>query len=151
MKLNKVCLAAINSKYIHSSLSILSLGKMCEVYAESYGIEKPEIVITEKTVNDSFESVAYSILSTNAKIYAFAVYIWNVDFVSKLCKYIKSVDENNIVILGGPEASFMKNHYTFNDNDYNYIVCGEGERCFFALLCEINGISVPGEWNYTED
>ena len=151
MKYNKVCLTSLNAKYIHSSLSLLSLVHMCGVYANRLALPTPEVIPVEKTINDSLESVIDSILKTEAKIYAFSVYIWNVHFVSKICKYLKAVDRQNIIILGGPEVSYVSKHGEFDDTDYDYIISGEGERCFFALLCELNGFSVPNDWNYTAE
>lgn len=151
MKYNKVCLTSVNSKYIHSSLSLMSLSNMCRVYSQKLSFQSPEILTVEKTVNDSFDSIIYSILNTKADIYAFSVYIWNVRLVSKICKYLKSADSRCIIILGGPEVSFTENHGEFDSSDYDYIISGEGERCFFALLCELNGFDVPDEWNYTSD
>lgn len=143
----KINLISINSKFIHSSLAVLSISKMYKVYAESSDINMPELTVTETTINDSFDSIINSVMN-GADVFAFSVYIWNINTVERVCRYIRKAKPESVIILGGPEVSYGTD---MPDFCYDYLISGEGERAFFALVCELNGKSVPNEWNYTAD
>lgn len=144
--MKKINFVSINSKFIHSSLAAAEIEKMYGVYSGQLGVSLPELTVTETTVNDSFDSIAYSVLN-GADTFAFSVYIWNISLVEKLCRHIRLAKPDSTIILGGPEVSYG----TPLANCCDYIICGEGERAFFALVCELNGISVPEAWNYIAD
>lgn len=143
----KINLISINSKFIHSSLAVLSISKMYSVYAQQFDVTMPELTVTETTINDSFDSIVYSVMN-GADVYAFSVYIWNISLVERLCRHIKLAQPDSIIILGGPEVSYGTD---IADGCFDYIISGEGERAFFALICELNGIIVSDEWKYTVD
>lgn len=143
----KINLVSINSKFIHSTLAALSISKMYGVYAKRLGADLPELTVTETTINDSFDSIVYSVMN-GADVFAFSVYIWNVSLVERLCRHIRLAKPDSIIILGGPEVSFGTD---IAEECFDYIVSGEGERAFFSLVCELNGIAVPAEWHYTAD
>ncbi|MCQ2485985.1 MAG: DUF4080 domain-containing protein [Clostridia bacterium] len=144
--MKKINLVSVNSKFIHSSLAVLSISKMYEVYAEKFCAPLPELTVTETTINDSFDSIVYSVMN-GADVYAFSVYIWNVNIIERLCKHIKTAQPDSIIILGGPEVSYG----TPIEKCCDYIISGEGERAFFALICELNSIAIPNEWDYKAD
>lgn len=141
----KINLVSVNSKFIHSSLAAASIKKMYDVYSEKLNISLPELTVTETTINDSFDSIVYSVMN-GADVFAFSVYIWNVSLVERLCRHIRKAKPDSTVILGGPEVSYGTD---IDESCYDYIISGEGERAFFALICELNGIAVPAEWKYT--
>ena len=143
----KINLVSINSKFIHSSLAALSISKMYNVYADKLDVTMPELTVTETTINDSFDSIVYSVMN-GADVYAFSVYIWNVSLVERLCRHIKLAQPESIIILGGPEVSYGTD---ISDECFDYIISGEGERTFFALACELNGVKVPDGWKFTAD
>ena len=143
----KINLVSINSKFIHSSLAVLSISKMYNKYADKLDVTMPELTVTETTINDSFDSIVYSVMN-GADVYAFSVYIWNVNLVEKLCRHIKLAQPESIIILGGPEVSYGTD---ISDECCDYIISGEGERTFFALICELNGIKAPDKWKYTAE
>lgn len=147
MSLNKINLISVNSKYIHSSLAAASLERMYNKYSQSFNFVLPELTVTELSVNDSFDSLAYSVLN-GADVFAFSVYIWNVSLVERLCRHIRLAKPESIIILGGPEVSYGTD---ISEELYDYIISGEGERAFFALICELGGIAVPEAWNYSSD
>ena len=145
--MHKINLISVNSKFIHSSLAVLSLETMYYKYADLFSLNMPELTVTERTINDSFDSLIHSVIN-GADIYAFSVYIWNVSLVKKICRYIRLAKPGSTIILGGPEISYTTD---FDENDYDYIISGEGERAFFALICEICGFFISHEWNYIKD
>lgn len=144
--MKKINFISLNSKFIHSSLAAAEIEKMYGVYSKRFRVKLPELTVTETTINDSFDSIAYSVLN-GADTFAFSVYIWNKSLVERLCRHIRIAQPDSTIILGGPEVSYGTPLETCCD----YIICGEGERAFFALVCELNGIPVPESWNYTSD
>ena len=135
----KIC--AVNSKFIHSNLAVHSLACYFRQLCKDIKIE-----ICEFTVNDVYKNVLFDILSDKPEVIAFSVYIWNVDFISKLCGDIKKIAPQIKIILGGPEVSFDV-PFSFSEEIYDYIIAGEGERAFFCLVSELYGNDIS---NYSE-
>lgn len=125
-----VLLCALNSKFIHSCLAVHSLKK----YALKKGYPKEKIIIKEFTVNDTLDRILDGIFSEKADAVAFSVYIWNCEYVAKLCKIIKKISPETAVILGGPEVSYIEKHPLFDEGSFDFIIKGEGEKKFYSLL-----------------
>lgn len=145
--MKKINLVSVNSKYIHSSPAVAEIKKMYGVYAEKFGYNMPELTVTESTINDSFDSIIYSVMN-GADVFAFSVYIWNVSLVERICRHIRTAQPDSLIILGGPEVSYGTD---ISEECYDYIISGEGERTFFALVNELNGLTVPEEWKYSAE
>ena len=96
----KALICSLNSKYIHSSLAPWCLAGGIEEYTTDV-----EYDVLECTINESFEDVCKKISSIDFDIIGFCTYIWNVNYVEKLCEYVKSVKQA-VVVLGGPEAGY---------------------------------------------
>lgn len=131
MKTNpNVLLCALNSKFIHSCLAVYSLKK----YATANGYPKEKITIKEFTINDTLDFILNGICSRQYDAIAFSVYIWNCEYVAKLCRIIKKISPGKTIILGGPEVSYIENHPLFRNDDIDFILRGEGEKNFLTLL-----------------
>lgn len=131
MKSNpKILLCALNSKFIHSCLAVYSLKK----YAVKAGYETEKILIKEFTINDTLDYILEGIFSTKADAVAFSVYIWNVEYVSKLCRILKKISPETTIILGGPEVTYTEKHPYFDEGDFDFILRGEGEKSFYSLI-----------------
>ena len=126
----KVLLCALNSKFIHSCLAVHSLKK----FAVSRGYNKEKISIKEFTINDNIDFILHGIFSENPETIAFSVYIWNVEYVSRLCRIIKKISPETEIILGGPEVSYIEKHPFFDEKDFDFILKGEGEKSFYELI-----------------
>ncbi len=133
----KTLLCGISSKYIHSTPAVYCLKKASEYYANLYSAKIGDIDIFEASVNDSYDAILYNIVNLTPDCIGFSVYIWNVDLISKLCSDIKKMLPDTVIILGGPEVSFGIDANVFPVGSYDYVICGEGERAFFCLLCEL--------------
>lgn len=127
----RTLLCAVNSKYIHSNPAIYYLSTQAKELEGMYGGNIGEIDLKEFTVNDVYENVLYEIMTKKYDIVAFSVYIWNVMFVSRLTQDIKKVDPNCLIVVGGPEVTYGTEHTSLV---YDYVIQGEGERAFYALL-----------------
>lgn len=122
----KVVLVAINAKYIHTNLA---------VYLLKANTDLP-VSILEFTIKDSVDMMVEKILECAPNVIGFSVYIWNVSLIQSLTKIIKS-RHKAIVVWGGPEVSYDASHFLHN-HLVDYIICGEGELSFSALLHAIN-------------
>ncbi|MCQ2471963.1 MAG: DUF4080 domain-containing protein [Clostridia bacterium] len=140
MDKKKIILAAINSKFIHSSAAVRCVKVGADRILPWYEFETH---IFEGSINDAIERLVYGIMKSRPDIVGFSVYIWNVSFIERICKTIKSIDSNIKIILGGPEVSYGIDHTNFSDDDYDMIVCGEGENAFPAAVMKLYQKEIP--------
>jgi len=121
----KILLVGINAKFVHTNLAIRYIKSYCSGF---------NIVIKEYTVNDLINNVLEDKLCYKPDIIGFSCYIWNIEFILKLCSSLKKINSNIRIILGGPEVSFDVNEF-MNDNPYiDYIIKGEGEISSYKLF-----------------
>ncbi|KNF07505.1 Fe-S oxidoreductase [Gottschalkia purinilytica] len=122
-----ILITTLNSKFIHTSLSIRYL----KSYSES---EFPNIDIEEYTINQSVDYITGEIFKKECDIVAFSCYIWNIESTLEICERLKIVNPDIKIILGGPEVSFdsedIMKRYEFVD----FVIDGEGEETFKELL-----------------
>jgi radical SAM superfamily enzyme YgiQ (UPF0313 family) len=142
----RTLLCAVNSKYVHSNPAVWSIYTQAREFEKTYGFDIGEIVIKEYTVNDVYENVLYDILTNKYDVIGFSVYIWNVTYVSRLTQDIKKVNPECIIIIGGPEVGYGTEHTSLV---YDYVVQGEGERAFYALMVSLvkkENVKLPFEF-----
>ena len=142
----RTLLCAVNSKYVHSNPAVWSIYTQAREFEKTYGFDIGEIVIKEYTVNDVYENVLYDILTNKYDVIGFSVYIWNVAYVSRLTQDIKKVNPECIIIIGGPEVGYGTEHTSLV---YDYVVQGEGERAFYALMVSLvkkENVKLPFEF-----
>ena len=126
-----IVLTTINAKWTHPSLALRllkanlgSLETQCEIM--EFALRQP---LCEKTA---------PLLAAHPRILGVSVSIWNhlatIELLEALEKEWKKREERPIVVLGGPEISYLP-----NDADIfmyaDYVIRGEGETVFSAL-CE---------------
>ncbi len=139
----KTLITTLNSKYIHTSLSLRLL------YVATY--KSFDIDFKEYTIKDSIEHICKDLLSMNLDVIAFSCYIWNIEYIKELCILLKQYNPHLIIILGGPEVTYEP-EYFLNKYSCDYIISGEGEETFPRLLeclennddIHIDGISYKG-------
>lgn len=127
----KTIIVTLNSKFIHSSLSIRYLKSYCEDVF-------PDIKIAEYTINQGNDYITGEIFKQAPDIVAFSCYIWNIKSILEISERLKIVKPDVKIILGGPEVSYdgadiMKKHFYID-----FIIYGEGEETFRQLLINLN-------------
>ena len=115
----KYLLTTLNSKYIHTSLSVRCLyASVKDFFDVSY---------CEYTINDSMSYICSDIYKTGADVICFSAYIWNFSQTLTVCDNLKKANPDILIVLGGPEVTYTGaetiNNYRFVD----YVVSGEGE------------------------
>lgn len=140
----QVLLTAINSKYIHTALGMR--------YIREYAKERHQIQLLEETINTPILTVLEKIMDSQATVYGFSVHIWNKLFVFRLIKMLKKLRPDAVVVIGGPEVAFDSERIFSELPVVDYIVQGEGEQVFAALLDALEaGESVPCHIAYKKD
>lgn len=121
-----IVLTTLNSKFIHSALSIR--------YLKSYSQDIAPIELMEFTVNQNLDYIVGEIYKKDPDIIGFSTYIWNREETFQICEVLKIIKPKLKIILGGPEVSFdgegILKKYWFID----FIIYGEGEITFKELL-----------------
>lgn len=121
----KTLLIGINSKYIHPTLSIYQL---------AYNTTYP-VTLKEFTIKDSITKIMSYINNEKPDLVGFSVYIWNINIVKEIIKYIR--ETNTMILLGGPEVSYNAEDYILN-NEADFVINNEGEESFHLLLDALN-------------
>ncbi|MEA4816588.1 MAG: B12-binding domain-containing radical SAM protein [Lachnospiraceae bacterium] len=122
----KILLVAINSKYIHTSLAVRTLG--------AYSGFK-EVSFVEYTINNHIDFIIKDIYEKKPEAVAFSCYIWNIDIILKVAEVLKTVKPDIKIILGGPEVSFDAFYVLSNYEYIDIVISGEGELSF-KQFCE---------------
>ncbi len=140
----QVVLSAINSKYIHTGLGLRYVGE----YAKTQG---HEVKLIEETINTPILAVLEKIMAEKAKVYGFSVHIWNKPFVFRLIRMLRQLRPEAVIVIGGPEVAFDAERIFAELPQADYIVQGEGELVFSALLTYLErGGVIPKHIAYLE-
>ena len=122
-----VVLSTLNSKFIHSSLSLRYLKAYGEAHGQAYDI-------VEYTINMPVLHILSDITEHDIDILGFACYIWNIEMTLHVVDMVKAVRPDIKIVLGGPEVSFTADELLERCPNIDYIVQGEGEEAFHALV-----------------
>lgn len=120
----KTLITTLNSKFIHTSLSLRLL------YVGSK--DSHDVDFKEYTIKDDLLHIRDDILAQNVDIVAFSCYIWNIEYIKMLCTLLKE-KQDVVIILGGPEVTYEP-EYFIDHYDIDYVMSGEGELTFKQLL-----------------
>ena len=122
-----VVLSTLNSKFIHSSLALRYLKAYGEAHGQAYDI-------VEYTINMPVLHIISDITEHDIDILGFACYIWNIEMTLHVVDMVKAVRPDIKIVLGGPEVSFTADELLERCPNIDYIVQGEGEEAFHALV-----------------
>ena len=138
----KIVLAAVNAKFIHSSLAIRDL----RAYAEAHCSDGQDSVIelAEYTINQLPDRVLADLYLRHPDVIAFSCYIWNTEYVSSLLPDLHQILPQAELWLGGPEVSYDASQVLRRFPFLRGVMAGEGEITFTRLadayaLAEKNG------------
>lgn len=126
-----VVLSTLNSKFIHSSLALRYLKAYGEAHGQAYDI-------VEYTINMPVLHILSDITEHDIDILGFACYIWNIEMTLHVVDMVKAVRPDIKIVLGGPEVSFTADELLARCPNIDYIVQGEGEEAFHALVTALH-------------
>ena len=134
----KIILATINAKWIHPSLALRLLK------ANLKELEN-ECEILEFALRQPLNEKLSPILSSGALVFGLSISVWNHLASLELLKELHAkwhAHQKPIVVLGGPEVSFLdENSSIFQYSDY--VIRGEGEESFRLLCMDLLGGDNP--------
>ncbi len=131
-----ILLCAINSKYIHTSLSVRELYH----YADDERVQFKEFTINEKPYD-----IMSAIYELKCDAVLFSCYIWNIEYVCEVAQLLKQVSPDIQIVLGGPEVSYNSIHVMQKYDFVDAIIRGEGELTFSEYLkygLDIDGMTL---------
>ena len=126
-----VVLSTLNSKFIHSSLALRYLKAYGQAHGQAYDI-------VEYTINMPVLHILSDITEHDIDVLGFACYIWNIEMTLHVVDMVKSVRPDIKIVLGGPEVSFTADELLERCPNIDYIVQGEGEEAFHALVTALH-------------
>lgn len=136
--MKKNLILGINSKFVHTNLAI----RYIKNYVEKYSNIKMELL--ERTINNSISDIISDIFRYRSNKILISTYIWNKEYVFKLIKELKKIDENIQIILGGPEVSYNSMQLMEENKEIDIIIQGEGEETALELFTKNNLRDVKG-------
>ncbi len=128
----KILLVSLDAKFIHSNLALR--------YLESYYLEHCQRALPvdftrlEFTINQQISRIVAQLYEQKADLIGFSCYIWNIEMIQKIIRNFKKVAPETMIVLGGPEVSFDSADCMQEYPEIDYIICGEGESAFAALI-----------------
>ena len=120
-------LIGCSSQYVHTNLAVYYLSAACHK-------EGIPLTLLHTTVNRDSADTLRELLTLSPDTAAFSCYLWNIEFVLRLAADLKAVRPGLRVILGGPEVSFNASRLLEKHDQIDYVLCGEGEESYPALL-----------------
>ena len=123
----KILFVAQNAKYVHTNIAVRYLSKFISQkgFCASF---------SEFTINQPKDLVLRKLYMSDADVYGFSCYIWNIERVLSVAKDLKVVKPNSKIILGGPEVSFENEDFLKEHSYIDAIIKGEGEYGTLELL-----------------
>lgn len=122
-----ILLSTINASYIHASIGLRYL------YA-NLGELQAAAKICEYTSHLSPLDIVEKLLAFNPEIIGFGVYIWNVEYTTRVIRLLKTLKPDIVIIIGGPEVSYeYEQQEIFRISDH--LIRGSADLSF-AVLCQ---------------
>ncbi len=131
----KITLFALNGSYAHTALGVRCL-------AGALGAAGIPAEIIEGNLQDRSRALLARLYESDAALYGFSCYIWNIDAMLQLAQDLKALRPDCRILLGGPEVSFATERFTslpFVD----HIIKGEGERAIVTLARSLSRGEAP--------
>lgn len=127
----KVVLAALNAKFIHTSLALRYLKAYCQ---NDFDIELAEYTIKDPAIN-----IVSDIFVRDPDVVGFSCYIWNIEETLRIVRMLRKIRPGISIVLGGPEVSYDTELWLERNPEIDFIVKGEGEETLHQLLSELAG------------
>ncbi|MCC2685798.1 MAG: hypothetical protein K0R75_2697, partial [Paenibacillaceae bacterium] len=98
-----IVIAALNSKFIHTSLALRYLKAFCE----------PDfpIQMAEFTNKDPVMNIVSDLYQRKPDILGFSCYIWNIEETIQVIRVLRKVMPQTRIVLGGPEVSYDTDYW----------------------------------------
>ena len=129
----KIVLTAIAPRYSGSPLAPYLLRSYA--YKDKILGKKSRIGVHCYFTEHDNDYIIKKLLNADPEIIGFSTYVWNINKILEISREIKKIKKSVTIILGGPEATGLKERLLVNNNlDIDVIVLGEGEVTFSELV-----------------
>lgn len=139
----KVLLVALNAHYMHTNLA---LRQMKAALPDG----RFDVELVEGHINLPFWDMLMRVARAKPRVVGLSTYIWNVEYVLKLCRALKRALPGAVIFLGGPEAAYNAQAVLEQNPSVDLVLSGEGERSLEGLLRALEAGAdlqeVPGAW-----
>ena len=126
--MKKIVLLAVNSKYVHSALSVWILKESLRRFSRyEYNCN-----VVERTIQQSCGEIADDVAAYTPDIVGISAYIWNSAMIPEIIRALRKRQSDVVIILGGPESLIGEEYWKNHGADY--VLKGEGELSFPALV-----------------
>ena len=115
----RVLLTTLNSKYIHSNLSIRYLYMASLEYRRN-------IELKEFNINNDENYIYTEIVRGEYDLVCFSCYIWNIERTMRIAENLKKARPNIRILLGGPEVSYEAISFMRKNKYVDFVIIGEG-------------------------
>jgi anaerobic magnesium-protoporphyrin IX monomethyl ester cyclase len=124
-----IALVALHASYSHSSLALQSIAAYAkpETYFDS--IHQYEVL-----VNSNHQPLLEALVEQNPRIIGFSTYLWNITAAIHLCRLLKQLLPQVVVVFGGPEAGPRGKSLLADIPSLDFVIRGEGEAAFNDLV-----------------
>ncbi len=126
----RVLLTTLNSKYIHSNLSIRYLYMAAIEYRRN-------IELKEFTINNDENYIYTEIVRGEYDLICFSCYIWNIERTMKIAENLKKACPDVKILFGGPEVSFESVSFMRKNKYVDFVIIGEGEETFKKIMAQV--------------
>lgn len=135
--MSQIVLTTLNARFPHAAFGLrYLLANMAEL--------APLTILKEFTLGLRERDMVEQILKENPAIVGLSVYIWNAGPMATVCRLLKTLRPDIIVVVGGPEASYeWEGSPLFDFADY--LIRGEGDLAFAALCRSLLGGEPPAD------
>ncbi|MCL1831238.1 MAG: B12-binding domain-containing radical SAM protein, partial [Oscillospiraceae bacterium] len=124
----KLTLLAINTKFLHSSLSVwYLLGGL-----KQFALHSHDCLVVEATINQNLESIVERVVNSEPDLVGISTYIWNIRMLPELIEKLRQRLPKVTILLGGPEAGSNAEYWLNHRADF--VLRGEGEYSIAALV-----------------
>lgn len=126
----KVLLTTMNSKYSHINIALY--------YLKNKIVDLCNVDTLNLNINDELSNSLSKIISYNADVVCFGVYIWNVEQTLKIAEDIKKIKPETIIVFGGPEVSYNPEEFLEKYSFISSILCLESEQNIRQFILDLN-------------
>lgn len=127
----KVLVTTLNSKYIHTALSVRYLKKYYDAHKEGLN---STVDMEEFTINHQLDEIIEHIALGQYDLVVFSCYIWNIEQTLKITRVLKQIQPKLEILLGGPEVTHETKALMMAEDQVDYVLVGEGEESFLQLM-----------------
>lgn len=121
----KITLFAVNSSYVHTNLAVLCIKNEIKSLCEC------EVI--EGTIKDRKSSFIKQLYSSDADVYGFSCYIWNITLMHEIAATLKKLRPDRKVVFGGPEMNTADDGFLKSHPYIDCVIVGEGEEAFLKI------------------